>query len=113
MKKEVLIFFHHLFFCFKKVLYLHPDLRQRGRKKRSNQQFFKSSGCSTVRLVYLVWDQGVAGSNPATPTTKVHQNPKACKSYDLRAFLFFTYQFDLDNFSKNETYPVNQMNGLF
>lgn len=51
------------------------------------------------------------GSIPSPPTTKVHQNPKACKSYDLRAFLFFTYQFDLDNFSKNETYPVNQMNG--
>ena len=55
----------------------------------------------------------VVGSNPAIPTTQVHQNPKACKSYDLRAFLFFMYQFDLDNFSKNETYPVNQMNGLF
>ncbi len=53
------------------------------------------------------------GSIPSPPTTKVHQNPKACKSYDLRAFLFFMYQFDLDNFSKNETYPVNQMNGLF
>lgn len=29
----------------------------------------KCSGCSTARLVYLVWDQGVAGSNPATPTS--------------------------------------------
>jgi hypothetical protein len=26
------------------------------------------SGYSAVRLAYLVWDQGVAGSNPATPT---------------------------------------------
>lgn len=26
------------------------------------------SGCSTVRLVYLLWEQGVASSNPATPT---------------------------------------------
>lgn len=51
------------------------------------------------------------GSIPSPPTTKVHQNPKACKSYDLQAFLFFMYQFYLDNFSKNETYPVNQMNG--
>lgn len=64
-------------------------------------------------VAYLHGVQVVAGSNPVTPTTKVHQNPKACKSYDLRAFLFFMYQFDLDNFSKNETYPVNQMNSLF
>ena len=28
----------------------------------------KATGCSTVRLVYLVWDQGVASSNPAIPT---------------------------------------------
>ena len=26
------------------------------------------SGRSAVRLAYLVWDQGVAGSNPAAPT---------------------------------------------
>ena len=25
------------------------------------------SGCGTVWLVYLIWDQGVAGSNPVTP----------------------------------------------
>ena len=28
----------------------------------------KSSGCSAVRLAHLVWDQGVPGSNPGTPT---------------------------------------------
>ncbi len=27
-------------------------------------------GCSAVRLAHLLWEQGVAGSNPATPTTK-------------------------------------------
>ena len=27
-----------------------------------------SSGCSAVRLAHLVWDQGVPGSNPGTPT---------------------------------------------
>ena len=27
-----------------------------------------SSGCSAARLAHLVWDQRVAGSNPATPT---------------------------------------------
>ena len=26
------------------------------------------TGYSAVRLAHLVWDQGVAGSNPATPT---------------------------------------------
>ena len=26
------------------------------------------TGCSAARLAHLVWDQRVAGSNPATPT---------------------------------------------
>ena len=30
----------------------------------------KHSGCSAVRLAHLLWEQGVVGSNPATPTTK-------------------------------------------
>ena len=30
----------------------------------------KGSGCSAVRLAYLLWEQRVAGSNPATPTKK-------------------------------------------
>ena len=29
---------------------------------------FDSSGCSAVRLAHLLWEQGVVGSNPATPT---------------------------------------------
>ena len=28
------------------------------------------SGCSAVRLAHLLWEQGVAGSNPATPTNE-------------------------------------------
>ena len=28
------------------------------------------SGCSAVRLAHLLWEQGVVGSNPATPTKK-------------------------------------------
>ncbi len=28
----------------------------------------KHSGCSAVRLAHLLWEQGVVGSNPATPT---------------------------------------------
>ena len=27
-----------------------------------------NAGCSAARLAHLVWDQRVAGSNPATPT---------------------------------------------
>ena len=30
----------------------------------------KYSGCSAVRLAHLLWEQGVVGSNPATPTDK-------------------------------------------
>ena len=29
------------------------------------------SGCSAVRLAHLLWEQGVASSNPATPTLKI------------------------------------------
>ncbi len=29
----------------------------------------KHSGCSAVRLAHLLWEQGVVGSNPATPTS--------------------------------------------
>ena len=28
------------------------------------------NGCSAVRLAHLLWEQGVVGSNPATPTKK-------------------------------------------
>ena len=28
-----------------------------------------NSGCSAVRLAHLLWEQGVPGSNPGTPTT--------------------------------------------
>ena len=27
-----------------------------------------ATGCSAVRLAHLLWEQGVVGSNPATPT---------------------------------------------
>ena len=33
----------------------------------------KYSGCSAVRLAHLLWEQGVVGSNPATPTKNSSQ----------------------------------------
>ena len=40
--------------------------------KAFSTSFAKASevkaGCSAARLAHLVWDQRVAGSNPATPT---------------------------------------------
>ena len=44
------------------------DVRIWLRGKDRNYQPCKFSGCGAVRLAHLVWDQGVAGSNPATPT---------------------------------------------
>ena len=32
--------------------------------------FLRNTGCSAVRLAHLLWEQGVVGSNPATPTNK-------------------------------------------
>ena len=40
-----------------------------GRRFESDQSPAKFSGCSVVRLAHLLWEQGVAGSNPATPTS--------------------------------------------
>ena len=31
-------------------------------------QRFGNTGCSAVRLAHLLWEQGVEGSNPFTPT---------------------------------------------
>ncbi len=31
-------------------------------------RFPEQTGCSAVRLAHLLWEQGVVGSNPATPT---------------------------------------------
>ena len=43
------------------VLYLHPE------------KSITDSGCSVARLSRLVWDEEVAGSNPATPTKKAER----------------------------------------
>lgn len=34
----------------------------------------KISGCGSVWLEYLIWDQGVAGSNPVIPTNLLKLN---------------------------------------
>ena len=44
----------------------------------------KYSGCSAVRLAHLLWEQGVVGSNPATPTSK-----KSLSESSGRLFLRF------------------------
>ena len=45
-----------------------------GRRFESDQSPAKFSGCSVVRLAHLLWEQGVAGSNPATPTNSFYLN---------------------------------------
>jgi hypothetical protein len=35
----------------------------------------RTTGSGAARLARLVWDQEVAGSNPASPTTKVERLP--------------------------------------
>lgn len=40
------------------------------------------TGCSAVRLAHLLWEQGVVGSNPATPTVLKK------RSCDKMQFLF-------------------------
>ena len=69
-----------LFYDFKKTSYIFATLLMRlattftsfsvvkeGFDRRSTKTAH-NSGCSAARLAHLVWDQRVAGSNPATPT---------------------------------------------
>ena len=42
------------------------------------------TGCSAVRLAHLLWEQGVVGSNPATPTTKRGHH----KLFEMTSFYF-------------------------
>ena len=37
-------------------------------RDKAIEKIKKDSGCSAVRLAHLLWEQGVVGSNPATPT---------------------------------------------
>ncbi len=53
-----------VFFCnYVKIQNYRVPLQPKFRK-------YSFSGCSAVRLAHLLWEQGVAGSNPATPTKR-------------------------------------------
>ena len=58
----------------KKRVSLHSLFRNDIHGVKSDSRSFKNelivSGCSAVRLAHLLWEQGVVGSNPATPTKK-------------------------------------------
>ena len=41
------------------------------------------AGCGAVRLAHLVWDQGVAGSNPAIPTIYYSKVTYSCNNGQL------------------------------
>ena len=46
------------------------------------------SGCSTVRLVCLLWEQEVRGSNPRTPTKHQHFNADVFLCLIISTFIF-------------------------
>ena len=43
----------------------------------------RTSGCSAVRLAHLLWEQGVTGSNPVTPTDRKHLFRSGCSAVRL------------------------------
>ena len=49
----------------------------------------KYSGCSAVRLAHLLWEQGVVGSNPATPTKK-RFNYQVKPFFSIKEFASYT-----------------------
>ena len=64
----------------------------------------KYSGCSAVRLAHLLWEQGVVGSNPATPTKE--------KDFDNQWFdavfkVFFIMKIFILLIKKKEFLPIN------
>jgi putative endonuclease len=70
------------------------------------------SGCSVARSSRLVWDQEVAGSNPATPTTRsfLFQKGFFCLYRNLN-ILFMYFVYILYSPSKSRYY-VGQTNTL-
>ena len=47
----------------------------------------KYSGCSAVRLAHLLWEQGVVGSNPATPTIRKGTVKQAISKFTVLYFI--------------------------
>ena len=47
----------------------------------------KKAGCSAVRLAHLLWEQGVEGSNPFTPTKTT--KGRISKAFALIYALFY------------------------
>ncbi len=49
----------------------------------------ESSGCSAVRLAHLLWEQGVPGSNPGTPTEKLKRQLKTIVEWQMPLYCRF------------------------
>jgi hypothetical protein len=60
------------------------DVRVEQEEKRKEGTPSKSSGYSAVRLAHLFWEQGAAGSNPATPTKDKSRCVLQRDFYDLQ-----------------------------
>ncbi len=58
---------HIIIVCYCRISIIFAA-RNLGVKRKSRK--ITNSGCSVARLSRLVWDEEVAGSNPATPTLK-------------------------------------------
>jgi hypothetical protein len=70
---NVKIIFSYFMILRKLVLFLRHFMKRLQQGYRVYKSTFAKatadkSGCSAARLAHLVWDQRVAGSNPATPT---------------------------------------------
>ena len=61
----------------------------------------KYSGCSAVRLAHLLWEQGVVGSNPATPTDKNQGVTVKCSSFFVARMGAVELAVDLDNVNQD------------
>ena len=72
-------------------------LQYREKRHTFASLFSKHSGCSAVRLAHLLWEQGVASSNPATPTK--HRSLKINKIKVILAICFY-FQINYDNFQR-------------
>ena|GEM_PF-19144 len=76
---------------------------------RSQLKKERGTGGSSARLEYLVWDQGVAGSNPVLPTEIFANASKACKkSLIYKLFCFFPYQIVAKNIKCRVNKKVNR-----